>query len=297
MKRIMKWVILVILTGAVLLVALGIVFYINGSNRMKQVYDFPVEAVAIPTDAASIAGGKHLVEVQCAGCHGDNLEGGLFTKVPAVGSVYAPAIAGGRGIFGTQLSDAELVRAIRYGVGLDKRSLLVMPSPYYNHFSDKDLGMIISYVKSLSPAKQMQPVTSFSPIGIALMATGAMGKIYSAESINRDGQRPAAVEPGITLAYGEYRVLVGECQICHGESLTGGRDPHPGAPPVPDITRRGELANWTEADFITALRTGVNPAGVQLSEFMPWKFYGRMNDVELKAIWLYLQTLPQAAAK
>ena len=25
---------------------------------------------------------------------------------------------------------------------------------------------------------------------------------------------------------------------------------------------------------------------------MPWKAYGQMNDVELKALWVYLRTVP-----
>jgi len=28
---------------------------------------------------------------------------------------------------------------------------------------------------------------------------------------------------------------------------------------------------------------------------MPWKYYGQMSDEELKAIWLYLQSLPALA--
>jgi hypothetical protein len=40
------------------------------------------------------------------------------------------------------------------------------------------------------------------------------------------------------------------------------------------------------------MRSGVNPSGHQLTEFMPWKFIGQMTDDELKAVWLYLQSLP-----
>jgi hypothetical protein len=28
---------------------------------------------------------------------------------------------------------------------------------------------------------------------------------------------------------------------------------------------------------------------------MPWKAYGQMKDVELKALWTYLQTVPPMA--
>ena len=42
-----------------------------------------------------------------------------------------------------------------------------------------------------------------------------------------------------------------------------------------------------------ALRTGKTPDGRELrSEYMPWKSYRYMDDLELKAVWLYLQSLP-----
>jgi hypothetical protein len=39
-------------------------------------------------------------------------------------------------------------------------------------------------------------------------------------------------------------------------------------------------------------REGVKPSGTAVSEEMPWEFYSGMNDEELGAIWLYLQSLP-----
>jgi mono/diheme cytochrome c family protein len=75
------------------------------------------------------------------------------------------------------------------------------------------------------------------------------------------------------------------CASCHGKDLSGGKDPNPAAPPAPDLMPRGELRLWTQADFITAVRTRV-------AEFMPWKDMRNMTDDELKAVWLDLQSLP-----
>jgi hypothetical protein len=52
------------------------------------------------------------------------------------------------------------------------------------------------------------------------------------------------------------------------------------------------LGDWTEADFIRALREGKRPDGSSLSPQMPWMAFGQMNDTELKALWLYLQSVP-----
>ena len=52
------------------------------------------------------------------------------------------------------------------------------------------------------------------------------------------------------------------------------------------------MAYWSEEDFIATLRTGMTPGGKQLKDVMPWKYFGQMTDDELKAVWLYLQSLP-----
>jgi hypothetical protein len=63
----------------------------------------------------------------------------------------------------------------------------------------------------------------------------------------------------------------------------------------PNLTPGGELAAWSEADFIQTIRTGATPSGHQLNAVMPWKTYGKMSDDELKATFLYLQSLPKLA--
>ena len=139
-----------VLLGLVVIIVIALAgFYAIGNKRLNAAYTVPMETVAVPTDAASISAGEHLVSVHCAGCHGVNLEGGVFLDMPPVGTITAPTIAGGRGKYGTSLSEVELVRAIRHGVGIDGKPLVVMPSGSYYYFNDQDLGHIIAYVKSL----------------------------------------------------------------------------------------------------------------------------------------------------
>jgi len=40
------------------------------------------------------------------------------------------------------------------------------------------------------------------------------------------------------------------------------------------------------------LRTGSTPSGKQLIDFMSWKYLGHMTNDELRAVWLYLESLP-----
>jgi hypothetical protein len=37
------------------------------------------------------------------------------------------------------------------------------------------------------------------------------------------------------------------------------------------------------------MRTGTTPYGRTLTRFMPWRYYARLSDDELRAIWTYVQ--------
>ena len=67
-------------------------------------------------------------------------------------------------------------------------------------------------------------------------------------------------------------------------------------PPAPNITFGGgsALPTWTEEEFINTIRTGLTPEGKELrAAYMPWNSYKFMSDDELKATWVYLQSLPK----
>ena len=60
-----------------------------------------------------------------------------------------------------------------------------------------------------------------------------------------------------------------------------------------DWSPGGDLAGWTSDQFINTIRTGFTPDKRPLSpELMPWKDYRLSTDDELKAVFLYLQSLP-----
>jgi mono/diheme cytochrome c family protein len=114
---------------------------------------------------------------------------------------------------------------------------------------------------------------------------------FPVDQIDHTNQPPAGPEPGVTVAYGEY--LARTCKECHGENLNGKPFGPPGQEvPTPNLTPGGELGSWSEQDFFNTLRTGVTPNGRQLREDMPWKYFGKMSDDELKALWMYLRSLP-----
>jgi cytochrome c553 len=95
---------------------------------------------------------------------------------------------------------------------------------------------------------------------------------------------------------GEY--LARGCQGCHGAGLVGGPPPDPTSPEAPNLTPAASaLGDWTEDDFLTAIRTGVTPTGRELdSQYMPWPSYAKLSDDELRALWLYLSSLEPVEA-
>ncbi len=293
MKKILKW-IGIVLGGLIgLLIILFFVLYGITEYRLNKVYDFPAESLQIPTDAGSIAQGKHLVQAVagCRGCHGDNLAGQAMINQPPLMTLYSANLTPGKGSATASFSNADWVRAFRQGVGPDGKTLLMMPSANLSQLSDSDLADIIAYLKTLPPVDNQVPPLKVGPVGHILIAMGQFNSLIEVDLIDHSQQVqvPAA---GVTAEYGHYLVTVGSCGDCHGEKLAGLKMIPGGTVPSANLTPAGPLQSWTEADFLNALHNGVRPDGTQLIEAMPWKEYGGMTDDELKAIWLYLKSLP-----
>lgn len=277
------------LTG--LLVVTFVVLLLIGGAQANKTHDILVETIAIPTDAAAIQRGEHLATIYiCTDCHGGDLSGELSFAVPGMLTIPTPNLTSGAGGIGSFFTDGDWIRAIRHGVGHDGRGLFVMPSNTFYYMSDEDLGALIAYLKSLPPVDNELPARRIEPVGRVMMAVGMMPPL-AVDRIDHSTPPPAAPEPGVTVAYGKY--LSHTCTECHGVNLNGAPFGPPGQEvPTPNLTPGGTLAAWSEAEFITTLRTGVTPGGYELNEEMPWQSYGQMRDDELKALWLYLQSLP-----
>jgi hypothetical protein len=52
------------------------------------------------------------------------------------------------------------------------------------------------------------------------------------------------------------------------------------------------VKQWSLAEFITTMRTGIDLNGQELSKQMPLRPLGRMDDEELAAVYEYLTHLP-----
>jgi mono/diheme cytochrome c family protein len=291
MLKVLKWIGIVLgsLVILILLIAGGMILSVN--SRVNKVYNVQPEAITIPTDAASIAQGEHIVSL-CKGCHGPDLSGTVMIDDPAIGHIESANLTQGKGGVGSEFKDSDFVLAIRHGLDPEKKTLVIMPANSFYYFSDQDLGSIIAYLKSLPPVDKEVPEPEFKPMGKLLIAAGQFGSVFIAETIDQTGPRPATPAPGVTTAYGDYLVRTRACRDCHGPDLAGGTSGGPNPALSPNLTPAGDLAQWSEADFLAVFRTGKVPSGKTLSDDMPWKDYGTSTDDELKAMFLYLQSLP-----
>lgn len=293
MRKLLKWAGVVFggLVGLVVLAAVGL--YLLTTARLNKVYNVQADLIQIPTDAASIARGEVWVNGLCLHCHGYDLSGKVVFNDPMLATMPSANLTSGKGGIGEIYSDLDWIRAIRHGIGADGRTLVVMPSNDFTYFSDEDLGDIIAYLKTLPPVDHETSEPVFKPLGRVLTAAGAFGKIIPAELIDHEAVRQPAPPAEVTAEYGAYVVAVGGCRTCHGEDLTGGKDPDPNAPPAPNLSPTGDLGSWDEAGFVNSIRNGVTPSGKPLSAYMPWADFRNMSDLQLKAIWAYLASLPE----
>jgi mono/diheme cytochrome c family protein len=296
-RKIFKWIGIVLGSLIGLLVLSFIVLYVIGTvkwNKIHGQYDVPVETISIPTDEVSIARGEHIaITRMCGDCHTEDMSG-QSDSAPGLITLTIPNLTPGAGGVGATNTDEDWVRAIRHGVGSDGRGLSLMPSGTWYYLSDEDLGALIAYLKSLPPVDNEMPETELGPLGRVMLALGQLPPeiVPNVISIDHDGPRPVAPYPGVTEEYGLY--LARTCMLCHGTDLNG-RTISMGGPETYvalNLTQGGEMKGWSEADFIATMRTGVTPNGHHLKDVMPWEYFGQMTDDELKAVWLYLQSLP-----
>jgi len=292
-KRVLKWLGIVLGSLVALIVIAFSVLVLKGNASITRKFDVSAENVVIPTDAESVARGEHWVKAECIGCHHDDLSGGAFFEAP-FGYVDAKNLTPGKGGAGTEFKDQDWTRAIRHGVNPEDHSLLIMPAIDFWYFSDEDLGDIIAYVKSSAPVDKETREPRLNLLGKAMIGAGVLGKgVVVAHDIQHN-TRPEFPPVGVTAEYGTYLVNVSGCHTCHGSTLSGGKSPDPTAKNAPNLTPGGELAAWQEADFLKTMRTGVAPSGHNLDPAqMPWEHYRNFSDDELGAIFMCLQTQPK----
>ncbi len=301
MKTFLKW-IAFCTVGLVALVGIFLAWvYFSTQVRLGRFYLLPEAYVQIPVSPEKLEDGQRIFRFRgCEACHGEKLEGKVYLSDPVMGEVNATNLTNGLGgVAGRYEKDSDWVKAIRHGIRPEGTPLLFMPSTEFYYLSDDDLGAVIAYIQSQPPADNMLPPSSLSLTGRVLMTLVKELTFIPAEMIPHDAQRPAAPPAGITPEYGAY--LTQSCKVCHGPGMSGGEIPAfpEEYPPAANLTTSPVryLPYWEEEGFVKIMRTGVTRHGREINPaYMPWSSYKFMSDDELKAVWVYLLSLPPRAS-
>lgn len=294
MKRLVRLVTYGLLTLVVLAVGVLGVAWWRMEAALDRVYTLADAKLDVSGDSAQVERGRHLAVTRgCTDCHGDDLAGRVVIDAGPIGLYVAAnltAAGAGAGM------DANIFEhAVRHGVGRDGRPLRFMPATDFAGMGDDDVAALFAYVQSVPPASKPLPETRIGPLGRVLYLFDQIPVLITAEAVDHAAASAPRAAPiaAATADYGRY--LASGCTGCHGERFAGGRIP--GAPPELPIAANltphpSGLGAWSEADFIRAIREGKRPDGSDIDPFMPWKSLGQMTDIELRALYAYLQSLP-----
>ena len=298
-KKISKWFLIILFL--LILTVISVV-----AMRQDLRFDAPYPDIHASNDSSVIARGEHIVfsQAHCGDCHSTTNADSLFDlgirPVLSGGKLFDVDIAK---IYSANLTpdsltgigrrtDAEIARVIRYGVHANGKAVFNFMG--FANMSDEDLTAVISYLRTQEPVVNKVPPHEFNAVGKAVQA-------FLIKPVGPAQTPPKQVSADSTAAYGEYLVHgTTNCAGCHtqrdlagnfsGPLMAGGNLIEGIITPnlTPDSSSR--IFGWTEQMFLERIRRGKL---VQQS-VMPWSSFRRMSDLELKAIYRYLQTVPPA---
>jgi mono/diheme cytochrome c family protein len=154
-------------------------------------------------------------------------------------------------------------------------------------------------------------------LGLGVLAAGAVAWLTS--SALRAADPPAAAPPSqpvaaaeaapaaaaplspeaAKIAAGRYLAVAGNCANCHsredGDPFSGGVEFKTDFGTIystnitPDTT--AGIGEWTEAQFVRAMREGVDDEGQHLYPAFPYTAFTKISDADLSALFAYLRSL------
>ena len=263
-----------------------------------------------PDAAVRLERGRYLVEgpAHCFMCHSQldwsreglppkpGTEGGGQNPFPeeAFPWLVAPNISPDPETGTGRWTDEQFRRALRQGIGSNGRILFpMMPYRLFHDMSDEDLEAVIAYLRSVPPVRRQVPVTQLpEPVKQSLRPLPPAGDV-------------PAVDRSSPVQYGEYLTKIANCTGCH-TPLDARGAPIPGMDWAGGLNLVGPWGNvhsvnltpdpsgiphYTEDLFLKVIHTG-NPGGKPLNPIMPWGYFRKMTDKDLKAVYAYLKSLP-----
>lgn len=306
MKKVLKyflWTLGGLLTLVLLLIAYIALF------PAPTYHEIPVKELKVEITPERVEQGMKIAKMDCYGCHlseDNRLKGKPFVN-NELGTLFTSNITQDPQFGIGAYTDGELYRLLRTGVKRDNHAALPM-MPILAKMSEEDLLSLIAFLKSDHEVVQPAAVArSQSPslITKGIMKFAVKPIPYPEEPLGT----PSIEDP---VAYGKYLVQ-GRlfCYYCHAADvsqhdlvvpentpgyLAGGatfveKGDTAVAPSL--LINEDGLGNWTEAQFISALKWGQRPSGKPFKA--PMQPYTMLDTLEVLAIWAYLKTVPEPA--
>lgn len=267
-----------------------------------------IEPPGSPEGASSVERGRYLAVVgDCEGCHtapgGAPLAGGLALNTP-FGTLYSTNITpdGDTGIGGW--SRAQFRRALKEGKAAGGRNLYpAMPYTYYAHVTDADVDALYDYLRTVRPVHAENRANGLPfPLNIRFMMS-----FWNWLNFRKDPPVPHPANPTAEWSRGAYIVNgLGHCGACHtpknllggdrwDKALQGGELDFWYAPNLVGGRRAG-LSGWSEDEVVQYLKTGVNSHAEAIGSMQDVIEHetSKMSDADLRAVAVYLRSLPQA---
>lgn len=279
-RQVMKWIGLALLSIAGIAAAGVLVIYVVMERDLARSHDHPGDEVPEFTDAASIEEGQRLAQLRgCSGgCHGRSTEGQVMLELFDGSRVVAPDL----GLIAQRYTTVELERAIRHGIRPDGTSVIrFMPSEMFAGLSDRDLGLIIAYLRSQPPGPDAWPESRYGPLAriMGFMFKRQFGSAMAADVIEH--VHSSLPEPRNARELGRYLANT-TCTECHGGDLRGELDAS-----TPSLA---VAMAYSPEQFATLMRTG-QPLGDRELDFMgpvARSRFVRFTDDEISALHDYL---------
>jgi hypothetical protein len=199
------------------------------------------------------------------------------------------------------MTDGEVIRAMREGIGKDGRALFPqMPYVTYGRtLSDEDALAIVAYLRTLPPIKN-DPGRTEIKFPVSMFIRGVPKPI--------EGSPPKAPAPSDTLARGRWLLDVCSCHDCHdsvsskmqkleGKALAGGMKFRltngRGRTVAPNITpdKATGIGAYSDDDLRRVFNEGKGKAGRYLYT-MPWSYYGGLTKDDKEALIAALREVP-----
>jgi len=138
----------------------------------------------------------------------------------------------------------------------------------------------------------------FAALTTSFLVGGSLVVLKSAAAQSAPPAVPAA--DAQTIAAGKYLAAAGDCVACHtapgGVPFAGGTVINTGFGKLvgPNITpdKQTGIGNWTDAEFVRAVKYGVGHNGVHLYPGLPYIYFNKVPASDILKIRAYLNTVP-----